>query len=324
MKQLFSIILIFSSFASFSESIPRDIWVVKSDEKEATVKSNLCLITGNAYEAFSETGIEGGIISNLSRTNSCKTDENGNFSLTISSLDTAIFFYHESYVEIVCWKYEFKGGHHVVMDFICSEKLPDGMMYMEEKPVIYAYSNKTINADISLSNVQDLTFTYPQYNDGWCIEIDPESGISFDGKNYPYLFWEGEKNNLNFSSDNGVCEGFFIQTDTAITFFENSLYALGLNQKESTDFITYWAPRIERYDYATIQFLIDDQYDNTIGELIVSPKPDAKRRVYLLFEGGNSERPDISLIQPELTGFKREGFTIVEWGGTELTNPFKF
>ena len=324
MKQFFSLLFFVAAFNSYSETIPRDIWVVKSDKKDASVKGNLCLITGNAYEAFSQSGIQGGIISNLSRTNSCKTDKNGDFSLTISSKDTAIFFYHESYIEIICWKYEFKGGHHVVMDFICSEKLPDGMMYIEEKPVIYAYSEESINASVALTNAQDLTFTYPEYHSGWNIQVDPETGISFEGKEYPYLFWEGEKKNMAFESSNGCCEGFFIKTDSVISFFENGLASLGLNQKESSDFITYWGPRLQVHEYATVQFLVDEQYDSFIGNLIVSPEPDAKRRIYLLFEGTDSNKPDLNLIHPELKSFDRKGFTLVEWGGTELTNPFKF
>lgn len=324
MKNVLCLIFVSINFFSFSETVMKDYWVVKSDEKDSSVKNNLCLITGNVFEVFSEKGVEGGIISNLSRTNSCRTDENGHFSLTISTIDTAIFFYHESYIEIICWKYDFKGGHHVVMDFVCSEKLADGMIYMEEKPVIYAYSDEKIKADMILSNAGDLTFTYPEYRDGWEIEIDPKNGILKDGVNYPYLFWEGKKRNLSFNSTNGLVEGFFVNTDTIISFFESSLADLGLNSTESTDFITYWGPKLQQHEFATIQFLVDEAYVSQIGDLIVSPEPDAMRRVYLLYEGSNQPKPSINMTHQDLITFDRKGFTIVEWGGTDLTSPLDF
>lgn len=308
-----------------AESIPRDIWIVKSKEKNDSIPNNLCLITGNVYEAFSEQGVSGGIISNLNRSNSCITDDNGNFSLTVSSKDTAIFFYHESYVEIICWKYDFTGGHHVIMDFICSEKLPDGMIYIEEKPVIYAYSDERLTAKLELSNSEEFTFTYPEYHDGWEIEIGPSiKGVKVEGVDFPYLFWEGQKKDIDFSSKEGIVEGFYLKTDTAVDFIQNSLIALGFNQTESTDFITYWAPRIQKHDYSSIQFLVDDQYDLEIGELKVDPVPNAKRRVYLLFEGDNVGKPKMNIEPQKLISFERKGFTILEWGGTELTNKLKF
>lgn len=321
---LFSI-LFSSSFFIYAESIPRDIWIVRSDEKQSDVKENLCLITGNVYEAFSESGVQGGIISNLNRSVSCKTDENGDFELTISAKDTAIFFYHESYVEIVCWNYDFKGGHHVVMDFVCSEKLPDGMIYMEEKPVIYGYSETSLSASLKLENTNDLTFTYPAYQEGWMVNLDKdEPGFNINGIQYPYIFWEGEKNKLSFKSSEGIINGFYIKTDTAISFFENSLTQLGLNQTEITDFITYWGPRVQQNSFATIQYLVDEDYDEAIGDLIIDPQPDNERRVYLLFEGDEVGKSVYQINNPSLTSFNRSGFTIVEWGGTEFSRTFDF
>jgi len=319
MKGLFSLLCFLLSTYSIAESIPRDIYVVQSDSFSAEVPNGVCILKGKAFEAWSEVGVEGAVISNLDRSRATMTDSLGNYELKLSASDTAIFFYHEKYTEIVCWKYNFQSQHIVTMNFITSEKLPDGMIYMEEKPVVYLYSEAVLNVKLELSNKEDLSYTYPEYNDGWAVSTGENGTIHCKGKSYPYLFWEGKKKNIDFVKDLEVLKGYFIQTDTVVSFLENHLTQLGLNQKESTDFITYWGPRLMSYQYSTVQFLVDDQYDVEIAELSVTPKPESIRRIYLLFEGTNKDAPNYIVEKPLLTSFERTGFTVVEWGGTELT-----
>ena len=85
-----------------------------------------------------------------------------------------------------------------------------------------------------------------------------------------------------------------------------------------TDFITYWAPRVMKYEYATIQFLLGDDYANSIAELISNPKPDSELRIFMLFQGFNENVPPNYLVEPSFDNFKRKGFTLVEWGGAQL------
>lgn len=316
------IILIVSTNLVLAESILRDVWLVQSDNAVDSISSKVCIVTGKVINVFSEKGVPDGVISNLDRSCNTVSKADGTYYLKLSAKDTAIFFYHPQYQEIVCWKYDFKGGHHVVMNFLTSEKLPDGMMYIEEKPVIYAYSEQELTASIKLSNASDLTFTYPAYDNGWNVKVSSK-GIENNGTTLPYLFWEASSDNLEFKTIDGIYNGAHINTDSTIAYLENTLERIGLNSREQTDFITYWGPRIQEHNYATIQFLIDEEYDNSICQLIVEPKPDAIKRVYLLFEGSDSENPRFVLQSKSYEGFERNGFTLLEWGGTEFIKQTK-
>ena len=317
MKILIALSLVFSLNVCLAEYLPRDYWYVVSDEAKDTLPPNVCLVTGIVTEAWSEGKVENGIISNLDRSSNTKSNANGEYSLILSTRDTAIFFFHPKYAEIVCWNYNFQGGHHVVMNFVTSDKLPDGMEVIEEKPVIYAYSDKDLTATMKLSNSSSLTFTYPKYEEGWNIAVS-DNQMKVDGKEYPYLFWEGSHDQLKFQrSDFGVF-GYQIKTDSTIQFLEEILGKLNFNSTERTDFITYWAPRIEKTDYADIQFLIDQDYDSVIGDLTVNPKPNNERRMFMIFRGSDEFSIDPIFIEPKLKSFNREGFYLLEWGGAEL------
>jgi hypothetical protein len=45
---------------------------------------------------------------------------------------------------------------------------------------------------------------------------------------------------------------------------------------------------------------------------------DAMRRIYLLFQGSEIELKQNFLTAPVLKPFVRKGFTLVEWGGSEI------
>ncbi|MFT4601860.1 MAG: hypothetical protein ACI857_002045 [Arenicella sp.] len=308
---------VFSLNAALSETVHRDYWYVVSDQAEDSIPANVCLITGHVTEVWGEKAVPNGIISNLDRSSNTKTDEKGYFELTISIKDTALFFFHEQYAEIVCWNYDFKGGHHVVMNFVTSEKLPNGMQVTEEKPVIYAYSEKDISASFKLSNADSFTFTYPEYKESWEVEIKANK-LFIEDEQYPYLFWEGKNEGLKLNSKTEVL-GYKIDTDNCVEMLESALTDLNFNAQEKTDFITYWAPRITKYPYAEIQFLIDSEYNETIGRLNVDPKPDSQRRVFMIFKGSDVLAPYPVYEAPEFESFKRVGFHILEWGGAEIT-----
>tara|TARA_B110000046_G_C12885589_1_gene352044 strand:+ start:204 stop:695 length:492 start_codon:yes stop_codon:yes gene_type:complete len=139
-----------------------------------------------------------------------------------------------------------------------------------------------------------------------------------NGQTYPYLFWEGEIQDLDFNSKNGEISGYFINTDSTIQFLESTLTALGLNRTEITDFITFWGPRIKVHNFATIQFLVDEEYHNQVASLNVTPKPDSQLWVYLLFQGTDNPTLTRKFTVPELPKFERQGFTVIEWGGSEF------
>ena len=49
-------------------------------------------------------------------------------------------------------------------------------------------------------------------------------------------------------------QGFVVAREDAVPFLEEKLALLGLSDRESADFITYWAPRIRAYEYTFVSF----------------------------------------------------------------------
>ncbi len=187
-----------------------------------------------------------------------------------------------------------------------------------KKPVIYLYPKKetSINLKIDFNGV--LTNTYPKYNNdfGWNI-IAKQSGEIIDKLNnrkYSYLFWEGDfKSEINFKK---LSLGSIVQKADLINFLETSLDRLGLNYKETNDFITYWLPHLNKYDVNQIYFMVNQECDS-IASLETIPKPDQEIRVYMFFSKIDNKfvdfkRQEIPLIE------RNKNFTLVEWGGAEM------
>ena len=144
-----------------------------------------------------------------------------------------------------------------------------------------------------------------------------KTGILFDldgtltdsnGQTYNYLYWEGETNTRW-----DMTEGFCVKgTDTA-AFLEDALAKLGLTRREANEFIVYWLPLMEQNPYNIISFQTD-AYINA-AQLEVSPAPDTVIRVFMTWQRTDAYT---ELPEQELTAPERAGFTLVEWGGTEI------
>jgi hypothetical protein len=184
-----------------------------------------------------------------------------------------------------------------------------------EKPVIYLYPKKKTDVKVSVDPAGEFIFTYPAYNQGWNVTAHPDGTILHEGKKYNYLFWEanivsvlpGEKNT-----------GFVVSSDTLMPFLENSLTDMGLNSKEQQDFITYWYPQMTQNNMNVVRFLFNDECNSMAG-LTITPEPDHIFRVYMIWMGVGSEEAPV-LQQQQLPTFKRDGFTVVEWGGMKITH----
>ena len=110
--------------------------------------------------------------------------------------------------------------------------------------------------------------------------------------------------------------GSYVRQAETVSFLEKQLTAIGLNASEQNDFITYWAPRMMTYEVCKVHFLVGDAYD-VVSTMTVEPQPDTQLRVFMVFEG-MKEGNLTPLKAQEFPSFKREGFTLIEWGGTEL------
>lgn len=241
----------------------------------------------------------------------------GEYAIKISRAAKGYYFFQEGYREVIVNLQDYTDANHFQIDIVGEQYFA---LIQAEKPIIYLYSDKTVQTDLTLSPVGELSFTYPHYNKNWQVETQKNGDIKNlkSGKSHPYLFWEANHTNINFKNASNVFEGYLIQTDTVVQFLENRLTQFGLNAKESTDFITYWAPRLMQKQYAIIQFMIEDDYHEVFGGIHSSTPLDFKLRIGMLYEV-TEFKPSLKIRTPKpILMNKRHGFSLIEWGGIEL------
>jgi hypothetical protein len=181
---------------------------------------------------------------------------------------------------------------------------------MDKKPVIYLYPETATEVDVKLDYAGKLTCTYPKYQNGWNVIAEPDGTLKDvkTGKEYSYLFWEGESK-VKYD----LSKGYVVKGEDTAEFLQEKLAQIGLLPKEYNEFIVYWLPEMEDNPYNLITFQ-NEVYTNS-AVLTVNPKPDSVLRVFMAYK--ELERP-IKIESPEITPFERKGFTVVEWGGTEI------
>jgi hypothetical protein len=181
------------------------------------------------------------------------------------------------------------------------------------KPVIYLYPTTAELVNVRLSYPTGFAATIPSYNPstGWNVLAKPSGELTniIDGKQYPYLYWEGNKANFNFD----MSQGFVVPGSQTAGFLNNELPKIGLNKAETAAFIQYWAPRMQHNNYSLIHFAGKDY--TSMAKLDITPKPKSLLRVFM------AEEPiaqPITVTPQTFPAFQRNGFTAVEWGGTIL------
>ena len=293
-------------------------YYVVSDVFDKSLKKGTFVVQGEVKMFSSTFPLEGARVgSHQTEETSVLTNKDGKFILTCNSkADSAIYIYMDGWSEIDITNYQFLDRHRITITAYVHQEAN----HIKRKPVIYLYSDEALTASVKINPMGEFTFTYPAYNSGWEINVKPGEMLT-DVKTrmqYPYLFWEAESADLFYQTQGNTIPGFMINTDSTVKFLEDKLELLGLNSTEMTDFITFWGPIIEHGQYALIQFVVDDAYDEQIAGLEITPKPDAVRRVYILCSPIADPVVGMEVVPQTLTGFDRKGFTVVEWGGTEI------
>lgn len=309
---IFSLFFVFISSLSFagkSIETPEKYKVVKS-ELNTQIPQGMCLLKG--FVTSPEGGLAQAEISTLDRDYRTFTDSSGYYEVLVPSSDTSIFMYKENVEEIVIWSIHFEDQHEITLYFLLGPQLIQSV----DKPVIYLYNTKPVEASVNLDFKGEMTFTYPVYNNEWNVTVTEDQIKDLNtGQTFPYLFWEGEMKGLKLSDN----KGFIIATDTCVTFFEATLTEMGFNWKERTDFITFWGPKLQHKKFARIQFILDETYANQIANITVNPTPDSMMRMFMLFTLYDN-CPEIELEKQVFTPFNRTGFSLIEWGGSEIQN----
>lgn len=187
-----------------------------------------------------------------------------------------------------------------------------------KKPVIYLYPESAMEISVDLKVHGKLTFTYPDYTKGWKGIAHSDGSISIGSKNYPYLFWESEQHFNTFDHELG---GFLLTKETIVPSLEKHLSDFGFNDKEKADFITFWAPQLQKHERVYIQFILNETCDQ-FAQLDITPKPDHLNRVCMIWTPADNHRK--VLMKPQkIEKLNRDGFDVLEWGGIELNNELK-
>ncbi len=184
--------------------------------------------------------------------------------------------------------------------------------FVAYKPIIYLYPIEDTQVSVKLKYNDNITVSYPKYSRGWNV-LAKTNGTIIDlvtNKNLYALYYES-KNTVDFEIEK---DGFVVKGENVATFLEEKLAILGLNERETEEFIIYWLPILQENEYNYIRFATIDQINENMP-LDITPNPDTIIRVLMTYKG--LENP-IEIEEQQLITPERNGFVAVEWGGTEI------
>ena len=188
---------------------------------------------------------------------------------------------------------------------------------LDMKPIIYLYPQSDTDVRVVLGKPNDLTVSYPLYNaqTGWHVLAKP-SGELIDlqgGRSLYALYYESDLSESGFKVEK---DGFVVKRENAASFLEDKLARLGLNEREAEEFIIYWLPKLSEHEYNYIRFADADEINRTMP-LSIEPVPDTTIRILMIYKG--LDEPLTGIVEQQLPETAvRNGFTVVEWGGSEI------
>lgn len=208
---------------------------------------------------------------------------------------------------------QFQAKHGVV---VAKNSLGEQVLYLNidliqgggcGKPVVYLYPTKTQAVDVAVgANVEQ---SVPQYGShGWRnVLAQPNGQLSYQGQDYPNLFWEG----IGLGNYPFIDKGTVVPSSQAVATIRGQLMQQGLKASEIRDFLEYWQSRLPHTAYTRLTWFTTAQL-NELAPLYISPKPTTIIRTFLDFQGVNAP---YALKAQHFTAPARTGFTVVEWGG---------
>jgi len=220
-------------------------------------------------------------------------------------------------------------GDRIMVDFTLAEvpndpslmiRLTAEKIYPREgdetmaKPIIYFYPEKPTELSVSVSVAGHLSCTYPDHGrEGWQgFTAYPDGTLVFpDGKEYYALYWEG-KHSTSWDFSTGWC----VSGEDTAAFLEWALQAQGLSPREANEFIIYWLPLMQDNAYNVIAFQSSAYTD--AAQLRITPEPDTLLRVFMAYYPSDSA---VAMEPQAFTAPERQGFTVVEWGGSRVETP---
>ena len=194
------------------------------------------------------------------------------------------------------------------IDVLCPNVYEFNFSSEVKKPIIYLYPTAKTQVNVVLWNTESLSHTYPKYNlsKWWNVVAEPNGDLKdIETWRKLYALYREWKSDNEVSFD----EWFLVEWKNIISFLEEKLSILWLNEREAEEFIVYWLPQMEDNEWNIIRFeTIEEQNENM--SLKIEPKPDTLIRVMMDWKviDGPIKIPEQQLTTPE-----RNWFTVVEW-----------
>ena len=180
------------------------------------------------------------------------------------------------------------------------------------KPVIYLYPTEEMNVNVKLGYKENITVSYPEYKEGWNVLAKPNGRLlDLDTNRELYSLYYECENAIKFDMTD---EGFIVKGEEIVPFLEEKLKVLGLSDVEAEEFIIYWLPILKENKYNYIRFATEEEINQNMP-LSIDKSPDSIIRVLMIYKGLEEE---IEVSEQVLESPVREGFTVVEWGVTEI------
>ena len=273
---------------------------------EKSAQKNSQLISGIISD---KTGILPGVEIRIKGTQiKTTTDFDGKYSINASQGDVLIF----RCVGMIAQEIMLDGCNKLNVTLNSD---PNEPIIMIKKPVIYLYTPIETKVSLKINFKGTLQTTFPKYDDGWEVIVQPNGQI-FDVKtkrNYTSLFWDGAQ---NLSAEHyNYKNGFVVDKENLAHFLIEKLELIGLNTTETNEFVQFWLPIMDKNDFNLVHFLINDDY-NSISQNIVDPKPTTSLRIFMEFA---KVEKNLKIEPQKLYKTNRKGFTLVEWGGADVT-----
>jgi hypothetical protein len=155
----------------------------------------------------------------------------------------------------------------------------------------------------------NVTVSDPAYPvEGWRVTAQPDGKLTDhrDGKTYGSLYWEGT--GVGYAAPK---DGWVVKDGDVEKFLADTLPRYGLNETEAREFMEFWVPEMKGAPYYRVSFLTSAW--SKAAPLYVSPRPKTVIRIFMDWQplSGPMDLPAPEIVAPE-----RNGFTLVEWGGT--------
>lgn len=187
------------------------------------------------------------------------------------------------------------------------------------KPAIYLYPEKKTEINVSVYPQGTMLLTIPPYpKTGWDVVAEPNGDIYHQNKRFDYLYYEASIPDQLIQKPD---KGYIIAYEEREAFLKDLVTKLGLNEKETRQFVQYWVPILPKSSYYFVG-IIPVSNLHEISPLLITPKPKNLIRVTLYFQALDAKE---YVAPPLILPVQRDGFTAVEWGGIvkqDKNHPF--